>query len=397
MTKTTLLFGMLLVNAATSWAAAAGGPDGDEQPRTILPAAPRPTKVLAEPVVPGDSGLYFPPPGRSLKNQDLRRPIDVGLDAVVVARINRFIAQNPYSGRSVTPRWALWRHGFLVHVQGDFQKTVDVASLRKTWHAMMVGAAIRQKRIPSLDQPVGRWLPELTGNDAQATWRHVLTQSAGFDYPYGDYPDFKPGQMWTYSDLNLVHLCNALARAYGRKDYHDDYAQVARLAYFEAIGLEGWSTTIKVDSGFGREDGVRFVLSLEHMGRLGLLALARGRWNGKQLIPSWFVEQLETKQTYGMRSNYEGPNDGIVGLRDFPGRFSESPYGYLTWVNTDRDYFPDADSRWAWGSGAGGTKVLWNRGNGTVFAGVGIDMAPKVGSIPRILQSAITGPNPLCN
>ena len=73
MTKTTLLFGMLLVNAATSWAAAAGGPDGDEQPRTILPAAPRPTKVLAEPVVPGDSGLYFPPPGRSLKNQDLRR------------------------------------------------------------------------------------------------------------------------------------------------------------------------------------------------------------------------------------------------------------------------------------------------------------------------------------
>jgi arylsulfatase A len=340
-------------------------------------------------------GIYFPPAGQSMKNQDRRAPNEVGMEAAVVERIKTFVAENPYTRRRVTPRWALWRHGRLVHVEGDFQQTVDVASLRKTWHAMLVGAAIKQGRIPSHQQQISRWLPELKGNDALASWRQVLTQSAGFDYPYGDFPDYKPGEMWTYSDLNLVNLCNALARVYGKKDYRDDYADVARQAYFDAIEMEGWSTTIVVDRAFGQEDGVRFVLSLEHMGRLGLLALARGKWNGEELVPPWFVEQLETKQTQGMQSNYQGPNDGTIGLRNYPGRFAESPYGYFTWVNTDRDYFSDADALWAWGEGAGGTTVLWNRSNGVVFAGVGIDMAPKPNSIPRIIERSLTGPNPL--
>jgi hypothetical protein len=141
------------------------------------------------------------------------------------------------------------------------------------------------------------------------------------------------------------------------------------------------------------DDGVRFLLNLEHMGRLGLLALARGMWNGVQVIPRWFVEELETKQTYGMRVNYEGPYDGNVGLD--PAQFPEAPYGYLTWVNTDGDYFLCADRAWAMGSGAGGTKVLWNHRNGIVFAGIGIAMGPGEDRVPHIIERAITGPNPL--
>ena len=37
-----------------------------------------------------------------------------------------------------------------------------------------------------------------------------MMQAAGFGYPYGDYPTYSPGEMWTYFDLNLVHLCNVL-------------------------------------------------------------------------------------------------------------------------------------------------------------------------------------------
>ena len=219
---------------------------------------------------PGSSGLYFPPPGQNIENQNRRGAVELGLDASVVARINQFIAENPHTRRKVKPRWALWRHGYLVHVEGDFHETVDVASLRKTWHAMIVGAAIQQQRISSHHQKIQQWLPELEGNDADATWRDVITQSAGFDYPYGSYRDYLPGQMWTYSDLNLVHLCTALARSYGRHGYHDDYAQVARQAYFEAIGMEGWSTTIKVDSGFGSEDGVQYLVYLETGGAVSV-------------------------------------------------------------------------------------------------------------------------------
>ena len=342
----------------------------------------------------GGGGLYFPPPGQGMENQDRRTAEEVGMGPGFERAIDAYLAKHPYTARRGTPRWALWRHGHLVYVRGDFQQTVDVASLRKTWHAMIVGAAIKQGRIPSYRQKLSEWLPDLQGNDAEATWWHVMTQSAGFDYPYGDHPDYRPGEMWTYSDLNLIRLCDALARVYGKKGFQDHYEDVAKAAYFDAIGMEGWSTRIVTDSGSKMQDGVRFVLSLEHMGRLGLLVLARGSWNGVELVPRWFVEELETKQTRGMKANYDGPNDGKIGLsnREYP----EAPYGFLTWVNTDRDLFPDTDAAWACGRGAGGSVVLWNRNNGIVLVGVGINIGTGPENIARVIEGAITGPNPLC-
>lgn len=337
-----------------------------------------------------DHKHYFPPPGNRREYHQERDPADVGLNPLVIDRLRSFIGQHPYARnqRIQQARWALWRNGYLVHVEGDFYKTQDVASLRKTWHAMIVGAALQQGKIPSLQQTLSAWVKGLQGRDAKANWWHVITQSAGFDYPYDNWPDFDPGQMWTYSDWNLVHLCQALARVYGKQGFHDDYQDVAAQAYFDTIGMKGWSTRIKKDAGFsGPSDGVRFVLNLEHMGRLGLLALARGSWAGKQLIPRWFVEELESKQTYGMRVNYQGPNDGKISLS--PEEFPECPYGYLTWTNTDQDLYPGASRRWANGRGAGGTVILWHHGNGIVFAGAGIQLGFRPISIPLVIERHI--------
>ena len=146
--------------------------------------------------------------------------------------------------------------------------------------------------------------------------------------------------MWTYSDLNLIRLCNATARVFGRKDYRDDFAAVAKAAYFDAIGLDGWSIRTAVDGKSGLQDGVRFVISLEHMGRLGLLALAGGRWQDRVLVPGWFVRELETKRTRGAKANYDGPDDGKLSID--PKRYPEAPYGYMTWVNTVRRLLPGA-------------------------------------------------------
>ena len=321
--------------------------------------------------------FYFPPPGESLEDQDQRAAQDVGLESEVVSKLNSQIPSG---------RWALWRHGYLIHVEGDFNQITEVKSLRKTWHALTVGAALQQERVPSLDQKISLWCEGLTGKHAKATWRHVITQTSGFDYPYGSFPAYAPGTMWTYSDKNPRYLCNALARVYGKQDYRDRYDDVVRTAYFDAIGMRGWKTSV-------REDGIRFHFDLEDMGRLGLLVLARGRWRDKEIVPRSFVESLERKQTRGVKVNYSGPDDGRVGLdpKDFP----EAPYGFMTWVNTDGDYYPDADSRWAWGSGAGGSYVLWNHGNGIVFAGFGVDTRPTRQGIPQIVESSITGVNPL--
>jgi CubicO group peptidase (beta-lactamase class C family) len=246
-------------------------------------------------------------------------------------------------------------------VHGDFNYKQDVASNRKTWHALTVGAAIQRNRIAGIDEKLSRWNPELKGNDALATWRHVITQSSGFDYPYANYPDFRPGQMWTYSDLNLIQLNRALARVWGLPDYHKGYDKVLREAYFDAIGMRGWETGI-----LENDDGIRLILDLEDMGRLGLLVLNRGNWNGRQLVPRWFVEQLENKQTQGMKVNYQGPNDGMIEMD--PKEFPEAPYGYLTWSNSAGDCLPGASRAWAFASGKGGNLTMWNRENGIVLA-----------------------------
>lgn len=316
--------------------------------------------------------LYFPPPGEGLDVQSRRTPAQAGFDAAVLKQLE-----------DVAPRWSLWRHGHLIHVKGDFNLTQDVASNRKTWQALTVGAAIQQGKIPSLDQKVSVWNKELTGKDAEATWRHVITQSAGFDYPYGDYPAYPPGKMWTYSDLNPIQLCNALARVYGKKDYHDRFEDVVKQAYFDAIGMRGWRVTFNKRAE--ADDGIRYHLDLEDMGRLGLLIVARGTWNGRRLIPEWFIKMLETRQTHGMHVNYKGPNDGAPSGMD-PALFPEAPYGFMTWVNTDGNYFPGADRGWALARGARGFLTLWNHKYGIVFAAAGASTTPTAHGVPHILE-----------
>jgi len=339
----------------------------------------------------GSTGeFYFPPPGRGLAPQDQRTPEQVGLAPAIVRHIGQFLDAHRDQRRTTAQRWALWRHGYLVHVEGDFDAVVPIASLRKTWHALTVGAAIQQGRIPSYHQKISAWQTELTGLHADATWRDVLTQSAGFDYPHGDHPAYPPGAMWTYSDWNLHHLCHALAKVYGKRDFFDDYDDVLAQAYLGAIGMQGWSSYAHYDNISQMYDGAWIRASLEHMGRIGLLILARGTWDGVALIPRWFVGELETKQTYGMRVNYSGPYDGMVDLD--PAQFPEAPYGYLTWVNTDGDFFPGADRAWAWGSGAGGMKTMWNRNTGIVFAAIGAQIEPSAHSVPHLIEDAIMDP-----
>ena len=88
-----------------------------------------------------------------------------------------------------------------------------------------------------------------------------------------------------------------------------------------------------------------------------------------------------------MKVNYDGPYDGKPSyMHKNPGRFPEVPYGYLTWVNTDGDLYPGADTAWAWGSGAGGTRTFWNHNIGLVWACHGVETMPDDNGLPHILE-----------
>lgn len=181
-------------------------------------------------------------------------------------------------------------------------------------------------------------------------------------------------------------FCEALAAVFEQKNDEQSFADVMKQAYFDAIGLEGWTI-----GSSKQNDGPRLILDLENMGRLGLLVLARGRWDGRQLVPQSFIEEMERKQTRGMKVNYNGPDDGRVPFSsaDFP----EAPYGFLTWLNTDQDVYPGADAGWAWDAGAGGSYVLWNHKFGIVFAAAGRTEQgppPAKEGVPQIIERNLT-------
>lgn len=135
----------------------------------------------------------------------------MGLDPQIIADLEAAITAG---------RWALWRHGHLVHVEGNFNIEVEIKSARKTFHAATVGVALYRGWIPSINQPISVWNPELTGNDALATWFHVLSQTSAFDEPA-----LLPGELWAYSDANPIQLNNALARVWGKVDFFDSYGE----------------------------------------------------------------------------------------------------------------------------------------------------------------------------
>jgi hypothetical protein len=327
---------------------------------------------------PASAGFHFPEPGETLAVQQQREPSEVGLDPAVLGQL-----------ASRTSRYALWRDGYLVAVKGDFFQNAQVASQRKTWHALSVGAALAQGRIPSLDQRLSEWIPALVGHDALATWRHALTQSASFVHPgCGHETDYLPGEIFTYADPHIANLNLAMARAFGRSKFQDAYDEILAELLFGPIGMQGWSISTK-------SDGVRLHLDLEDMGRLGLLAVARGRWADETVVPSWYVDLLDSRQTDGLGVDY-------VGCEPFPsevlGLDAEAvpvaPYGFMTWLNADGALYPDADAAWAFAAGVRGFVTYWNHESGIVLAATGADAARGMLSIPALLDAATVGPNP---
>jgi hypothetical protein len=315
------------------------------------PTTPTPT--------PSGGGFYFPPRFQaSLSAQSRKRPEEVGLASDIERRLAGVAGEN----------WALWRHGYLVIQHGQWNKNDPTASLRKTWYAACVGAALSQGKISSMFDKVNKFQTSFKGKDAQINWFHLITQSHGLEFPGCDKAniDPEPGETWTYTDHTPKNLCDAIAKFYGKQGYNDNFGDAIKACYWDAIGMSGYTLAV-------REDGVWPSLDVEDYGRLGLLALARGRWEDKQVIPQWFIEELEVKQTYGMRA-YEGCWDSISRSGDAPA------YGYMTWIGSDG---------WAYGTGSGGHRIFWNKNNGVVIGGW------SMGEVTKIIDSAITGPNPL--
>ena len=181
-------------------------------------------------------------------------------------------------------------------------------SMAKTIVSILVGIAVEDKKIKSIDQPVGDFLPEYTeGEKSKITIRHLLTMSSGinFDESYTNPIGFtaeayfgndlhklifkyevveKPGKSFDYLSGNTQLLAFVLNKATGMSlsEYASEKLWKAVEAKYDAY----WS--------LDRENGVEkayccFNSNARDFARIGKLYLDSGRWNGKQVVPEKYV------------------------------------------------------------------------------------------------------------
>jgi CubicO group peptidase (beta-lactamase class C family) len=215
---------------------------------------------------------------------------------------------------------------------GDVARVGKVASVRKSILAMLYGRYVESGEIDLDRTVVDVGLEDTTPFlplEREATLRHVLLARSGVYLPSGT-PSLdplmpargshQPGTFFQYSNWDFNAAGAAFEKLTGRDIYEALETDLAR-----PLGMQDFSRARqeKHDLPPSRFPEYAMYLSARDMARIGLLMLNRGNWNGKQLLPARWVDEITTLVT---------PEDQIrpvIAGRAFANRWG---YGTLWWV-----------------------------------------------------------------
>ncbi len=191
-------------------------------------------------------------------------------------------------------------------------------SVAKSMVSVLVGVAIGEGRIRSVDDPVTTYLPELLKNDprfARITLRHLLQMRSGIAFdegyrtPWTDASRFyltqdlparvaalkiagEPGRTYSYQSGDTQLLGMAVQRAVGLP-----LAAYAASRIWQPMGAE-FDATWSVDSTGSATAKAFCCLNARAVdyARFGQLMLDEGRIGGRQVVPADWVRQSTAAQ-----------------------------------------------------------------------------------------------------
>lgn len=192
------------------------------------------------------------------------------------------------------------------------QSYINSFSMAKSFTSVLIGCAIRDGLIRSVDDPVGDYLDEFKeGDRSKIRIRHLLTMSSGIDFKedyisplawpaeayYGDDVNAltlkaecitPPGKIWYYKGGDSQLLGMILKKVTGK-----ELAQYAAEKIWKPMGAEHpayWSTDAK-----GMEKvSCCWYTNAKDYARIARLMMHTGNWNGNQLMDSLYAVQSIT-------------------------------------------------------------------------------------------------------
>ncbi|MDQ3864686.1 MAG: beta-lactamase family protein [Actinomycetota bacterium] len=278
--------------------------------------------------------------------KDLHRfPVRTIHNAPPVSRFDKLPAHNPYASqieaigdRSANGSFENYLDSsgttaFLVvhddkllyerYFNGYDERSLNTSfSMAKSFDSALVGIAIDEGYIKSVDEPITNYIPELLKKDRRfktITIRNLLTMSSGIKYEEGGFLpwsetaddtktyyatnlrelalncqiDGKPGDYFEYNNYNPLLVGLILERATGVP-----VSRYMQEKLWKPLGMEAdgsWSLDSKEDGFEKMESGVN--ARARDFARFGMLFAKEGNWRGKQLISREWVEESTRPDT----------------------------------------------------------------------------------------------------
>ena len=276
---------------------------------------------------------------------------DANVHAVVVSRKGKLVFERYFSGSD-----EVWGSPRGV-VEFDAGRLHDLRSVSKSLTSLLVGLAIARGKLAGVDEPVVKFFPEYADLDTperrRITVRHLLTMSAGLAWDesisYSD-PDnseirmirapdgdrfaleqpivAEPGRLYNYSGGGT-----ALLGAIVRKTTGQPLDQFAREALLTPLGIVDFEWLGLPGKGPAAASGAR--MRPRDMLKLGQLVLAKGQWNGREIVPAAWIAESTAPHITGSGTFF---------------------YGYQWWLG--RTWHDSREIKWVAGVGLGGQRIF---------------------------------------
>jgi CubicO group peptidase (beta-lactamase class C family) len=222
----------------------------------------------------------------------------------------------------------------------DIRKYNNIQSCTKSITAMLMGVAIQENLITSLEEKLYGFYPNLFDEEMvkrEITISDALTMRSGIDFRNGKHTqklystnknsieyvlslDRKstPGTAVQYNDGDPHLISKVIEKQSGKS-----LANFANEHVFQKLGITNWQwESAKDGTTFG---AFSLFLTARDLGKLGQLLLQNGKWENQQIVDSTYLKSAVSQHVYNDLNN--------------------KPYGYYFWI------YPQWNAYAAWGHG----------------------------------------------
>lgn len=289
---------------------------------------------------------------------EISTPAEQGLDPLLVAEM-----VHRAEGMEQVYGLLMFKNGYIIAEKylhgGSVDQQLNIHSVTKSYTSALVGIALEQGCLTSLDQKMVDFFPELADQirdprKNQITLREMLQMRAGYPWEESSaelfdllYSGFRPSNLVEVplvrdpgSDFDYSNLTSHLIGVIVARACEMDLKSFAQEYLFTPLGVEVGFWQVDWEGNYLGHSDINF--AARDLAKFGLLYLNDGEYEGKQIVPAdWVHDSLqiysENAWKFGVGRNWR-----------------DNGYGYQWWSVRAGDYRYNL----AWGHGGQQIAIL---------------------------------------